>query len=296
VLDKKREISVMKAMGATDGAILRIFLYQGGIIGMVGAGLGLLLGLLVCKGLLVYGFPLDPKVYFISRLPVQVRSLEFLITGEVALAICLEATVLPSLYAANLSPVEGFRDEVGTDEKERWSVSWSLIALAFLNIAAAVLALVQTYTELGPLTPRMILVGRIVLLFFGGVEVWRNLLEGGTQRRMPRVLSGWLLSLHAVNVAVALVAVILLESGSLAGPQRLVLGVIAVGCVIVAVCSLGLRLWKRWGFYGLVALHLVALPVLWLLGPRYGALPFTVTVMSLAFIWVGVRRYWRILD
>jgi lipoprotein-releasing system permease protein len=119
ILDKKKEIAVMKAMGATDEAILRIFLYQGGIIGFVGAGLGLLLGLLVCKGLLVYGFPLDPKVYFISRLPVQVRPLEFFVTGEVALAICLEATILPSLYAANLSPAEGFRDQEGSSEGPR---------------------------------------------------------------------------------------------------------------------------------------------------------------------------------
>src|SRR5262249_2965853 len=92
VLDKKREIAVIKAMGATDEAILRIFLYQGGIIGLLGTTLGLLLGLAFCKGLLVYGFPLDPKVYFISRLPVQVRPQEFLLTGAIAIVICLAAT------------------------------------------------------------------------------------------------------------------------------------------------------------------------------------------------------------
>ena len=111
VLDKKKEIAVIKAMGATDGAIMRIFLYQGGIIGVTGTTLGLLLGLLVCKGLLVYGFPLDPKVYFISRLPVQVRWVEFGITGAIAILICLAATILPSLYAAQMRPAEGFRDQ-----------------------------------------------------------------------------------------------------------------------------------------------------------------------------------------
>jgi lipoprotein-releasing system permease protein len=109
VLDKKKEIAVMKAMGASDEAILRIFLYQGGIIGIVGTSLGLLLGIAVCKGLLVYGFPLDPKVYFISRLPVQVRPFEFLLTGGIAIVICLAATIVPSLYAAGLRPAEGFR-------------------------------------------------------------------------------------------------------------------------------------------------------------------------------------------
>jgi lipoprotein-releasing system permease protein len=111
VLDKKKEIAVLKAMGATDDAILRIFLYQGGIIGMLGTTFGLLLGVVVCKGLLAYGFPLDPKVYFISRLPVQVRPQEFLITGLIAIAICLAATIIPSLYAARLRPAEGFREQ-----------------------------------------------------------------------------------------------------------------------------------------------------------------------------------------
>ena len=111
VLDKKKEIAVLKAMGATDEAILRIFLYQGGIIGVTGTSLGLLLGFAVCKGLLVYGFPLDPKVYFISRLPVQVRPQEFLLTGLIAILICLVATIVPSLYAARLRPAEGFREQ-----------------------------------------------------------------------------------------------------------------------------------------------------------------------------------------
>lgn len=111
VLDKKKEISVLKAMGASDVAVLKIFLYQGGLIGATGTAAGLLLGLAVCKGLLIYGFPLDPKVYFISQLPVQVRATEFTITGAIALIICLLATIFPALYAARLRPAEGVRSE-----------------------------------------------------------------------------------------------------------------------------------------------------------------------------------------
>lgn len=109
VLEKRREIAVLKAMGASDAAILRVFVYQGGIIGLLGTGSGLLLGLAVCKGLLVYGFPLDPKVYFISRLPVEVSAFEFLLTGAIALSICLFATIVPALYAARLRPADGVR-------------------------------------------------------------------------------------------------------------------------------------------------------------------------------------------
>jgi lipoprotein-releasing system permease protein len=111
VLDKKKEIALLKAIGASDDAILRVFLYQGGIIGLVGTALGLVLGWVSCKLLLAYGFPLDPKVYFISKLPVNVRPTEFVITGIVAILICLVATIFPALYAARLRPSDGLRAE-----------------------------------------------------------------------------------------------------------------------------------------------------------------------------------------
>ena len=111
VLDKKKEIALLKAIGASDDAILRVFLYQGGIIGVVGTALGLVIGWVGCKGLAAYGFPLDPKVYFISKLPVNIRPTEFLITGAVAIVICLVATIFPALYAARLRPSDGLRSE-----------------------------------------------------------------------------------------------------------------------------------------------------------------------------------------
>jgi lipoprotein-releasing system permease protein len=111
VLDKKKEIAVLKAMGTTDNAVLRAFLYQGGIIGVFGTAFGLLLGVVVCKLLLVYALPLDPKVYFISHLPVQVRPVEFVLVGVFAIIVCLLATVWPALHAARLRPAEAFRDQ-----------------------------------------------------------------------------------------------------------------------------------------------------------------------------------------
>jgi lipoprotein-releasing system permease protein len=111
VLDKKKEIALLKAIGASDDAILRVFVYQGGIIGIVGTALGLMIGWVGCKALAAYGFPLDPKVYFISKLPVNIRPTEFLITGAVAIVICLVATIFPALYAARLRPSDGLRSE-----------------------------------------------------------------------------------------------------------------------------------------------------------------------------------------
>ncbi len=111
VLDKKREIAVLKAMGASDSMVLRAFLYQGGIIGVFGAIIGLALGYGVCKFLLVYAIPLDPQVYFISRLPVEIRPVDFFLVGVFAVLVCLTATVWPALHAARFRPAEAFREQ-----------------------------------------------------------------------------------------------------------------------------------------------------------------------------------------
>jgi lipoprotein-releasing system permease protein len=111
VLEKKREIAVLKAMGSTDFSLLRVFLYQGAFIGIVGTGLGLGLGYLTCRGLVSYQFPLDPGVYFISRLPVRMQPLEFALVGAFAILVCLCATVWPALYASRLRPAEAFRSQ-----------------------------------------------------------------------------------------------------------------------------------------------------------------------------------------
>jgi lipoprotein-releasing system permease protein len=111
VLEKKKEIALLKAVGAKNDGILRIFLYQGGMIGMIGTAIGILLGWVCCRFLLAYGFPLDPKVYFISRLPVSMRPIEFVLPAAVAMAICVVATVFPAVYAAKLRPSEGLRAE-----------------------------------------------------------------------------------------------------------------------------------------------------------------------------------------
>jgi lipoprotein-releasing system permease protein len=111
VLEKKREIAILKAMGAKDSGILTIFLVQGIVIGVIGTFLGLVLGGLVTAYLSIYSFPLDPKVYLIDHLPVRVSSLEFAYTIAIALSICTAATLFPSYWAARLLPADGVRYE-----------------------------------------------------------------------------------------------------------------------------------------------------------------------------------------
>lgn len=111
VLEKKREIAILKAMGATDATVLGIFMVQGTTIGVVGTLIGLLLGGGVVAYLANYEFPLDPKVYLIDHLPVVASFEEFVWTTAIALVICMLATVMPSAYAARMLPADGVRYE-----------------------------------------------------------------------------------------------------------------------------------------------------------------------------------------
>jgi lipoprotein-releasing system permease protein len=111
VLEKKREIAILKAMGAKDLSVLGIFMVQGLVIGAFGTLIGLALGGGAVAYLDLYQFPLDPKVYLIDHLPVRISHWEFVMTTGVAFAICLLATLVPSWWAARLLPADGVRYE-----------------------------------------------------------------------------------------------------------------------------------------------------------------------------------------
>lgn len=111
VIEKGREIALLKAIGATDAAIMRTFIFQGTVIGAVGAVIGLGLGLLICWLLETVGFPLNSDVYYISTLPVAVEVDEVVGVVVAAVGISMLATIYPSWQAARLRPVDGLRDE-----------------------------------------------------------------------------------------------------------------------------------------------------------------------------------------
>jgi lipoprotein-releasing system permease protein len=110
VFDKRREIAILKSMGASHAAILRIFVYTGTVVGVYGVAIGLTIGIGICLLLDKVGWPLDPKVYLIDHLPVTIDWLSFAATAVIAFVICLLATIWPSLSAARLRPVDGLRD------------------------------------------------------------------------------------------------------------------------------------------------------------------------------------------
>jgi lipoprotein-releasing system permease protein len=111
VLDKRREIAVLKSMGAGQPSVMKIFVAEGLVIGAVGTCFGLLLGLGTCLLIDKVGIPLDPEVYYISNLPVRMNPVEFLLVALLALALSYLATIYPASKASRLEPVEGLRAE-----------------------------------------------------------------------------------------------------------------------------------------------------------------------------------------
>jgi lipoprotein-releasing system permease protein len=109
VLSKVREIAILKSMGAPAGMVARVFLIGGTTVGVVGTGLGIAFGLLICLLARLYGYPLDPKVYLIGSLPVRIAGGEILSVAAATLGICFLATVYPSLRASRLRAVDGLR-------------------------------------------------------------------------------------------------------------------------------------------------------------------------------------------
>lgn len=111
VFDKRREIAILKSMGARHGHILGIFVHVGAVVGAVGVVLGVALGYGVCLFLDWLRWPLDPKVYLIDHLAVRFALSDFLIAAAIALFICLVATLVPSYSAARMRPVQGLHRE-----------------------------------------------------------------------------------------------------------------------------------------------------------------------------------------
>jgi lipoprotein-releasing system permease protein len=120
VKDKGGDVAILRTMGATPGAIMRVFLITGASIGVVGTVVGFLLGTIICLNAdairrffswLTNTELFSPELYFLSRLPAEMNAGETTAVVVMALALSLLATLYPSWRAARLDPVEALRYE-----------------------------------------------------------------------------------------------------------------------------------------------------------------------------------------
>ncbi len=112
VIEKNRDIAILKTMGASAKSVTAIFVLQGLFIGLVGTAVGAVAGLVVCYIFDHYrliSMPMD--VYQVSHLPFKVLPLDFTLVVIAAVVVCLLATIYPSRRAAHLDPAEALRYE-----------------------------------------------------------------------------------------------------------------------------------------------------------------------------------------
>jgi len=120
VTDKRSDIAILRTLGAQRGSIMTIFVVQGAWLGILGVGLGMLFGALIAANIdlvmagieAISGFQVLPKgIYFIDRLPSDLRLADVMQIGGMALVLSLLATLYPSWRASRLEPAEALRYE-----------------------------------------------------------------------------------------------------------------------------------------------------------------------------------------
>ncbi len=112
VMEKTRDVAILRAMGASAKSIMTIFMVQGLLVGLVGTLAGLASGLGICHLLARYKFiSLPSDVYYITTLPVRVEFWDVCLVSLSAVVISFLATIYPSWHASKLNPVEAIRYE-----------------------------------------------------------------------------------------------------------------------------------------------------------------------------------------
>jgi len=120
VKDKGRDIGILRTMGVTQGAIMRVFMMTGASVGVVGTVVGFILALIICLNIesirrfvswITNTELFSPELYFLSKLPADVDGGETAAVVVMALALSLLATLYPAWRAARLDPVEALRYE-----------------------------------------------------------------------------------------------------------------------------------------------------------------------------------------
>jgi len=109
VVEKAREIALLKTLGASDVGVLQLFAVQGLLIGVMGTVIGVVFGLGGCLFAQHYGLPLDPNVYYIDKLPINIDPSSVTAAALAGILVSLAATLYPAMLAARVRPAAGMR-------------------------------------------------------------------------------------------------------------------------------------------------------------------------------------------
>ncbi len=112
VIEKKRDIGIIRSMGAKENSVLKIFMYEGLMIGLIGTGLGVLLGYFICFLQLQYNiYPLDPTQYKIDSLPLQIRLSDFFVIAGGSIFLSFIASLIPAKRATKVDALQAIKWE-----------------------------------------------------------------------------------------------------------------------------------------------------------------------------------------
>jgi lipoprotein-releasing system permease protein len=112
VIEKRRDIGILRSMGAYQKSIVKIFMFEGLLIGIIGTAAGLLLGYFISFLQIHYNiYPLDPTQYKIDSLPLEIRFSDFFYITGISLLLSFLASLFPAKRAAAVNPIEAIKWE-----------------------------------------------------------------------------------------------------------------------------------------------------------------------------------------
>jgi len=112
VIEKKRDIGILNAMGIMHNSVVKIFMFEGILIGIIGTVLGVILGYLICYLQIHYNiYPLDPTQFKIDSLPIEIRISDFFYISGASLLLAFLAALYPASKAAKVNPLEAIKWE-----------------------------------------------------------------------------------------------------------------------------------------------------------------------------------------
>ncbi len=112
VIEKKRDIGILSAMGVTEKSVLRIFMFEGLLIGIIGTLIGVVIGYFVCWLQIQYNiYPLNPAQYKVDALPMQLRVSDFFFISGISMLLAFLASLYPAKKAAKINAIEAIKWE-----------------------------------------------------------------------------------------------------------------------------------------------------------------------------------------